>query len=360
MGGVTKSIGQGLGDVVTLGTDRISGSPMQTLGNTIGNLGTLGTSGQKGLIPTWGPNAGGNANGSLNAPQIGGYSSPLDTLTQTGGAPLLMDTALGISPYQSVMSYFGASGDYNNWIQSLSPSDRNAVASVTDQLANIQGQVDTQNNLVSQLTKDYPNIMTQKIQQYQNVADPSIQKMMGQAMQQLNAQQAAGGSISSGAAVQAAANVGAQYAGQELSYATNLAQQDFNQQLSQATSMQQFQQKMLGQGAQNGFNAIQDTLNRNQQLNLAQAEYNNKANMYNTQQQNQMYGALGGLAGTVLGGALGGPLGAGIGGTLGSTFGGSPGAGTFQPRLNFGGTQNGYGSQYGVGSPNPNTAFGGF
>lgn len=342
---IASSVGQGVGDVLTLGTDRIPGSPTQALGK---GLGTIATGGANGGLSGLG------GGGSVSPVQVGGQQTPLQMLEQSGGSSLLMDISLGANPRDSIMSYFGQQGgsadNWNKWVEGLSPSDQNAVNGLLGHLGDIQTNTDKQNQAVSQLSQDYPNIMTQKIQQYQNIADPAIQKMMGQAMQQISAQQSAGGMLSSGASAAAAAQVGAQYAGQELNYATGMANQDFNQQMSIAQGLQTFQQKMLGQGATQGFNAAQNMLNRNQQAGIANAGYQNQTNQYNTQQQNGMYGALGGLAGTVIGGAMGGPMGASIGGGLGSMAGGGGGSG-FQPPSPW--SFSGIGSSNGGGTPTP-------
>lgn len=337
VGKITQGIGQGIGAIVTGGTSLIPGSPTKKVGDFVGNALTFGTSGQRGLIPNRFANSGGN----LSATPVGGTMSPLDMLTSSGGAPLLMDIALGAGVGSSIMNFLGApAGDFDQWTTTLSPSDAAAVRGLNQQLQEIQNNTNTQNSAVKQLVNDYPNIMTQKIQQYQNVADPTIQKMMGQAMQELTAKQAAGGMLSSGASAEAAANIGAKYAGQELDWATGMAENDYGNQLSLASGLQQFQQKMLGQGAQNGFNAVQYALQGNRNIALAQAGYTNQANQYNMNQQNAMSGALGGLAGTVLGGVFGGPTGAAIGGSLGSTLGGNPSSIQVSPRLNFGGSSN--------------------
>lgn len=349
---VTKGIGTGLGAVFTGGTSLIPGSPTKPIGDAIGNVLTGGYSGQKGPIPNVaGPGfMGGSGGGSMSAPAIGGYERPLDVLTQSGGAPLLMDISLGVDPRMAIMTHFGATGQWDDFVKNLSPEDAHAVIGLQNQLFKIQDNVDLQNQTVKKLADDYPNIMTQKIQQYSNVADPAIQSMMKQAIDQISAKQAAGGMISSGASAEAAAKAGASFAGDKLNYATGLAQNDFNQQLSIAQGLQAFQQKMLGQGATQGFSAVQNALQRNAAKDLAVAGYTNEANRYNTGQENAMYGALGGLGGTVLGGVFGGPTGAAVGGSLGSTLFGTP---TAAPRLNFGGSAPRF-----TGVPAPNGAYG--
>lgn len=348
MGGVVntvENIGKGIVNTVTnpIGTIKdIVSHPTTTLNGLLLG-GPMG--GGVGAALTAGKDAG-SGGGGLQAPQVSAanfaqyMNSPLQTLESSGGTPLLMDIALGADVNSSLMGYFGATGDYNTWFNGLSPQDQSAVQGLQNQLGMIQTNTNIQNQAVQQLAQDYPNIMAQKIPQYMGIADSAMQKMMGQAMQQISAQQSANGQFSSGATAQAAANIGAQYAGQELNYATGLANQDFNQQFSNAASLQAFQQKMLGQGALQGFNAVQNALSRNTQLGIAQGQGNNsvglgnaqlamQAGMYNQNQQNAMFGALGGLAGTVLGGAIGGPAGAVAGGSLGGTLSSLPTSGAF-------------------------------
>lgn len=295
MGGVAKTIGQGVGDVVTLGTDRIKGSPMQKFGQAAGTVFTAGLSKQwKGLTE--------GDSQSFTPGQAGGQMSPMDTLTSSGGAPLLMDIALGADPATTIMSYFGASGSWDKFQHDLpDQQSRDAVQGLMQQLTQIQSDTNSKNLAVQQLAQDYPNIMAQKIPQYSAMADSATQQMMDQALKQISAKQAAGGMFSSGATAEAAANAGANIAMQKLQFGTGLALQDFNQLFNQASASQQFQQKMLGQGAQNGFNAVQNALAGNRQLNLGNAEFTNQANQLNTQMNNQqnqaLWGSLGRLAG---------------------------------------------------------------
>lgn len=259
--------------------------------------------------------------GGQTAPTVGGAQNPLQILTQSGGAPLLTNIVLGADVGTALMGYFGASGNFDSWLASLNPEDKQAVQGLYNQLSEVQTNTNMRNQAVQQLTADFPNIMQNGIQKYGAMADDVTKGLMDQAMQQISAKQAAGGNFSSGATAQAAANAGANIGLQKLGFASNLALQDFNNQYSNASALQTFQQKMLGQGANQGFNAIQNALSGNRQTSQLQSYLNYNANAANQQAEAGMYGALGTLGGTVLGGMFGGPAGAAIGGGLGGTLG---------------------------------------
>ena len=264
--------------------------------------------------------------GKVHAPQIGGQQRPLDMLTSTGGAPLLMNIALGADPEEALASFLGtdvgnlraAFANQNSTLGKLSDQDRYALQGLMGQLKSIQSDTNLRNQAVQKLADDFPNIMAQKIPQYSALADDATKQMMDQALNQIGAKYAAGGQLSSGATAQAAAEAGAGLGMQKLQYGTQLAGQDWQNQYNNATALQSFQQKMLGQGAAQGFNAVQNALAGNRGIQQKQAQMNFDADQANAQQSQAMWGALGSLGGTALGTALGGPVGGAAGGQLGS------------------------------------------
>ncbi len=295
IGGVVKGIGTGLGAIATGGTSLIPGSPTKRIGQGIGSALTLNPSGVKSAM---------GMGGDIHAPTVGGQQDPMSMLTMSGGAPLLTNIALGADVGTTLMGYFGASGDYKNWLGGLAPEDQQAVSGLHDQLTQIQTNTDLRNHAVQKLTDDFPNIMAASIPKYSAMADSATSDMMNKAMAQISAKQAAGGNFSSGATAAAAARAGADIGMQKLQYGTGMALQDFSQQYNQATGLQAFQQKMLGQGASQGFNAVQNALQRNAGLAGQQADLSFKADQSNQNSSNAMFGALGGLAGTLGGGYM--------------------------------------------------------
>lgn len=307
---IAQPISKGVGAVLTGGTSLIPGSPTKPLGDIFGTIATGGLAG----LPQFG-----NTSGNQSAPVIQGKQDPLNMLTMSGGAPLLTNIALGAGVEQSLMGYFGASGDYKTWFDNLNDSDKKAIQGLHDQLTNIQTNTDLRNQAVQKLADDFPHIMATKIPQYSAMADDATQKMMTQALDQISAKQSASGALSSGATAAAAARAGASIGMDKLNYGTGLALQDFATQYNNASALQSFQQKMLGQGATQGFNAIQNALARNTGINTAQAELQYKADAAESQKQAGLWGSLGALGGTAIGATLGGPSGAAIGNKAGKT-----------------------------------------
>ncbi len=278
---------------------------------------------------------GGGGNGNINAPTVGGKQDPLSMLTMSGGAPLLTNIALGADPKTALMGYFGASGNYDTWFNNLSDSDQSAIKGLSDQLGQIQANTDMRNSAVQKLTQDFPNIMASAIPKYSAMADEATKGLMDQAMSAISAKQAAGGMFSSGATAEAAAKAGAGIGMDKLNFGTNLALQDFSQQYSAATALQSFQQKMLGQGATQGFNAVQNALQRNTGIAGQQADLQYKADTANSQSEQGMWGALGSLGGTAIGGMFGGLPGAALGQQAGQMLASGNSGFTGSPRLNL-------------------------
>lgn len=260
--------------------------------------------------------------GNSSAPTIGGSMSKMDMLTSTGGAPLLMNVALGADPYHSLFSFLGINerqyaaakaGQNSN----LTGDDVKAIDSLLNQLNEVKSNTDLRNKAVQKLADDFPNIMHEKIKQYSSIADDATKQMMDQALGQISAKYAAGGQLSSGATAEAAAKAAAGIGMDKLNYATGLAGQDWMNQYNIASGLQSFQQKMLGQGAVQGFNAIQNALAGNRGIQQEQANLNFKSDLANQQSQQGLWGGLGALGGTVVGGMFGGPVGAMAGNQIG-------------------------------------------
>lgn len=267
----------------------------------------------------------------LNTAMAGGVENPATTLAQSGGAPLLANIALGADVKQTLAGYFGAS-NYDEFYKSLSPEDKQLVEGVTNQLTSIQTNTDLKNKAVSQIVQDFPNIAKEAAQrrvsagqEFDDVTKGYLDKALGASA----AKYAAGGQLSSGATLEAAGRVGADYGMQKLGYMDNRSDQAYNEgvqgwqaRYNEANSLRNFQNLMTQGAAGNGFSAVQASLNRNQQTNIANAGFANQQNIQNQQNDNALFGAIGGLAGTGLGMMMGGPAGAALGGKAGSSVGG--------------------------------------
>ncbi len=323
MGGVAKKVGGVVGDVLTLGTSHIPGSPTKKLSEGIGTVFTGGLNGGLSRL------TGGGSPGAP-IPQMG-MENPAQTLAMTGGAPLLANVAMGVDPKQAIAGYFGAS-DYNKFYEGLSDSDKQLVDGVTNQLTSIQTNTDLKNKAVQQVVQDFPNIAAEAAKahaaaggEFDEVTKGYLDKALGASA----AKYAANGNLSSGAMAEASARVGADMGMQKLGYMSDRGDVAYNQgaqgwqaRYNEANALRSFQNLMTGQAAGQGFSAVQAMLGRNN------ATQNNNASMANqnamadanreSNTQNAMLGAIGGLAGTALGAAFGGPAGAAIGGKVGS------------------------------------------
>lgn len=272
----------------------------------------------------WGGSSGGNSIG-------GGMENPAQTLAMTGGAPLLANIALGADVKQTIAGYFGAS-NYDKFYGSLSDSDKELVDGVQNQLTSIQSNTDLKNKAVQQIVQDFPNIAAQAAQTRQASGqefDATTKQYLDQALQGTAAKYAANGALSSGAMAAASARVGAQYGMDKLNYMDNRGDNAYNQgvqgwqaRYNEANALRNFQNLMTQGAAGQGFSAVQASLGRTQQTNLANAGFANQQNLQNQQNDNAMLGALGGLAGTAAGAYFGGPAGAAMGGKIGSSVGG--------------------------------------
>jgi hypothetical protein len=256
--------------------------------------------------------------------------SPMDTLISTGGAPLLTNIALGADPIDALASYLGtdkgnlnaALAGQNSTLGVLSEQDKYAIQGLQTQLTQIQSNTDMRNQAVQKLVNDFPNYVAQAAPKYAAMWDDNMKGVMDDALAKVGASYAAGGNLSSGAMAAASARAATGVASDRFNYSQGMAMQDFSNQLSETQALQSFQQKMLGQGATQGFNAVQYALSRNAKTNdMTYANDLDKSNL-NSNSGDAMIGALGGVAGSFLG-----PLGAAAGSELAkNVFGGGGGA----------------------------------
>ncbi len=196
MGGAINNIGstvmRGVGDIVTLGGN-------EALGNPVGK-GTSSLLGKVGF-----KDSGKNSGPATNAGEI----SPMMTLQQTGGAPLLAGIAMGADVNQSLMSFFGASGKFEDWMATLDPQSQDAVKGLSTQLTSISQNTQLKQQAVTSLINDFPNFMKSAVPQYADIADKYTMAAAQQALNQTAAKYAAGGALSSGAMDEAMARTGA-------------------------------------------------------------------------------------------------------------------------------------------------------
>lgn len=333
MGGVVKTVKKAisnpLGFGARIGLDTVTGGLAElggkgSLSNRVGNM--------------FGPKAGGGG-GSVNTPN----ESPMDTLVNSGGAPLLTNIALGANVDDTMASFLGISKEALTTGKGLAPQDVEAIKNLRSQLTDIQTNTDMRNKAVTNLTNDFPNYVAQAAPKYAALWDDNMKGVMDQALQKVGASYAANGGLSSGAMAAASARAATGVAGDRLNYSTGLAVQDFSQKLSETTALQSFQQKMLGQGATQGFNAVQNSLSRNATSNDIKLKSDLATQATNKSANDGMFGALGGLAGSVLGPA-GSVIGSQVGNMVSQYFKGpaNGAADSYGPanlRLNTGPTQ---------------------
>lgn len=307
MGGVTNTIGQGLGTVFTGGLNKAVGGPFKRVGDVVGGGLTLNSDmAMRGLTGKYG-SPGGGGNGLSQ-------QSPMDILVNTGGAPLLANIAMGANPTDTMASFLGipvtglqsiiANPNDPNLLQNtgVDPKTASQIKSLYNQLVEVQSNTNLKNKAIQSLVSDFPNFMAQNVPKYASIMDEQTKAMMDSALSQVGAKFAANGQLSSGATAEAAARAGADIGMQRVNYGTALAGQDWQNQFNEANALRSFQMNMMGQNAQNGFNAVQNALAGNQQVNMANANFSNQMQLQQHQDQNAMFGALGGLAGTALGG----------------------------------------------------------
>lgn len=250
--------------------------------------------------------------------------SPLEMLSQTGGAPLLTTIALGGNVKDAVAGFFGQKGgSYDEWFKSLSPDDQKAIDGVTNSLTQIQGNTDLRNQAVQKVVQDFPNIVSMTapkvIEAKQRAGeefDSATKGYLDYALKQVAAKGGANGTVSSGATIQASADAAAKLGEDRLNYTTGegdkalgLLSTDWQNQYTEANALRNFQQKMLGQGATQGFSAYQSLLDRNLNANTTNTKIANDKAIADQASQDALLGAIGKLGGTALGYYIGGPVG---------------------------------------------------
>lgn len=285
--------------------------------------------------------------GKNYTPTMLGKEDPKLLLAQSGGAPLLTQIALGASVDDALAGYFGRSKgqDWDAYLKNLSPDERAAIDNVRNQLTQIQSNTELRNKAVEKITQDFPNVVSMTAPQVKAAKqaageefDQASQQYMDLALSKVAAKYNAGGMLSSGAAAAATARAGADLGLQRLGYqdeqgsqALGLLSQGWQARYNEANALRNFQNTMLGQGAGQGFSAVQAGLQRNLQRDMTNQQAQQQADALKAQESGQMFGALGSLAGTALGATFGGPIGASMGAQIGGQMSGSGGiTGTFQ------------------------------
>lgn len=302
---IISDVGKGLGAIATGGTSLIPGSPTAKVGNAVGDVLTLGTAklsmGGGGYTPTLLP-----------------QSDPVMQLAQSGGAPLLTSIALGANVNDAVAGYFGrASGqDFDAWFNGLTPDQQAAVKGVTNQLTQIQQNTDLRNQAVQKVVNDYPNLVQKTAQDVATAKqkageefDAASKSYLDYANNAIAAKFGGTGTVSSGAAIAAANRAASELGIQKLGYQTEQGNTAFerdsadllgawSQQYTEANALRGFQQKMLGQGASQGFSAAQNAIKANADITAANTGAVNQANAAKSAADNALTSNLLGLGTT--------------------------------------------------------------
>lgn len=260
--------------------------------------------------------------GAANLTGFNGGLSPTDLLSQTGGAPLLANIGMGVNAEDALAGYFGKSkqdGSWEEFLGTLSQKDLDSVNAVHGQLTKIQSNRDLRQKAVEGVMADFPNVAAEAAKARANAGgefDEVTKGYMQQALNNTASKFAAGGNLSSGAANEAFARVGAEqgmnklnYMGDREQFAYNDKLNGFNMRLGEVNALRDFQNTMLGGGIQQGFSAQQANLQRQFQGQQANAEMANQKYLSDQASKNAMFGALGSLGGSIIGaGMLGGSL----------------------------------------------------
>lgn len=277
----------------------------------------------------------GFANKSPSAPMQMGQQSPLQMLQNSGGAPLLTSIALGVNSKEALASYFGIEPrNYDDWKSGLTPGELQSINSLESSLGQISTNTELKTKAVESLVADFPNYMASAIPKYAGMMDQYTQAAAQKALDQVGAKYAAGGQLSSGATAAALSRTAADNAQSNFNFGSQMALGDWTNKFNQANALQSFQQKMLGQGATQGFNAIQNALQGNLQTGMANQQVSVRQNEIQQANEGALWGAAGALGGTALGYALGGPIGGKVGGQVGELATGQNGI-MANPRLNL-------------------------
>jgi hypothetical protein len=300
-------------------------------------VGTFGTSELARKISPGVDNALGSAEnmfgfGNPNAPRlpsVNGGQNPADLLAQTGGAPLLANIAMGADIDDTLSGYLGVNkaemlDALNGRNTTINTQDLRAIQSVRNQLTQIQSDRTLKQKAVDQVVQDFPNIVQQNMKLYGDQFDSEMKSYVDQALQGTAAKYAAGGNLSSGAANEAFARVGAENALNKINYSNQNAVRDASLRLSEVNALRDFQNTMLGQVVPQGFSATQANLQRQFQGQMQNAEFANQQKLSDQGSKNALFGALGTLGGTMIGASMFGPAGGAAGGQIGGSLFGSP------------------------------------
>lgn len=283
----TPSIGdvvRGATDVATFGTAEIGGISKK--------LGNLADGKSNSYTPTMLPN-----------------EDPKLTLAQSGGAPLLTQIALGANVEDALAGYFGkgSGADFKQYYDSLDPAGKSAIDSVRNQLTQIQSNTQLRDQAVQKVVADFPNIVSmtapkviQAKQQAGQDFDAATKGYLDYALRSVAAKGGVNGTVSSGASIQAASDTAAKLGLDKLNYvegqgnkALDLSNSDWQNQYTEANALRSFQQKMLGQGASQGFSSAQSALQRAQQTNEFNVNNKNSADAQANAQSNELLGSIG-------------------------------------------------------------------
>ena len=277
-----------------------------------------------------------------SAPTVAGGQSAIEMLTQSGGAPLLSNIALGGNIDDALAGYLGVRDaaalkyalDGHVYETEFDPGDIEKIQVVRKQLQSIQQNRELRQQAVDKVIADFPNIAKQAAQARMQAGEEfdSVTKgYMDQALKGTAAKFAAGGGLSSGAMNEAIARVGAEqgmqrlgFQGEREQFAYGQGLNEYQNRLAEVNALRDFQNTMLGGGIQQGFSAQQANLQRQFQGQMANAEMANQRSLADQQSKNAMLGALGGLAGSILG-----PVGTAFGSQIAGSMFGSP-----RPRIN--------------------------
>lgn len=332
MGGVANTTKKAFNDTVGQ-TKTLFTHPSKLNISQMANLSTIG-----GLSPIEQAANRLSGGGGKQPGQAGYTDNPAQTLAQTGGVPLLANIAMGADVDTTLAGYFGKS-DFQSFYDGLDADSQQLVSGVRNQLKEIQSNTNLRNQAVQQVVNDFPNIAAQAAtaqkQAKQSAGeefDSTTKGYIDQALNGVAAKYAAGGGLSSGAMDAASARAGAQIGMDKLNYVTGEGDKAYARssdsglgawqaRYNETNALRNFQNLMTQGAAGQGFSAIQSSLGRTQQTNMANAGYNNTTNMNDQNNQNAMFGSIGQLGGTVVGAYFGGPAGAAAGGAAGKVAG---------------------------------------
>ena len=252
---------------------------------------------------------GGNNAGLAQA----GGEDPATLLATTGGASLLANIALGANVDDTIAGYFGA-GDFKSFYGSLGDEDKGLVDGVRKQLTSIQQNTELRNKAVQQVVDDFPNVVAQAAQARKAAGqefDDTTKAYMDQALNKVGAKYAAGGMLSSGATAAASARAAGEMGLNKLAFQDQREAFKYDQgaagwqaRYNETNALRNFQNLMTQGAAGQGFSAVQASLTRKHQTDLTNAGFQNQQRIADQQSQDQLFGAIGGLAGTFVGGKM--------------------------------------------------------